>query len=151
MLARRRGNSIIEFAFIFPILLTLIGGTADFGLYIWTRGRMVDAVAYGAQYAMLYGTATGANTNIKAAVTNVIGASFTGTTVTVTGPSCYCLTGSNPPTVAVQACAIKCVSNSTLPGTYVNIQTSYTYAPIFPVLSQYLSTTMYENLTLRVQ
>lgn len=151
-IVERRGNAILEFAFIFPVLLTLFGGTADFGLFIWTRSRLVDAVSYGGQYAVLIGTGAGANTNITSAVTNVIGAAFTGTTVAVIGPACYCLTGNNPPTIAPAAsCGTKCASNNTLPGTYVNIQTSYTYTPLFSIFSNYLSTTMYEGVTMRVQ
>ncbi len=145
-----RGNAILEFAFVFPVLLALIGGVADFGLYIWTRARLLDAISYGAQYAFLVGTATGANGNIQSAVQKVANSSFSGTTVTVTGPACYCISGSNPATMATQSCAVKC-GGVALPGTYVIIQASYTYSPIFPVLSTYLNTTMYENITLRVK
>ena len=150
--ARRRGNAILEFAFIFPFLLTLIGGAADFGLFIWTRGRIIDAVAYGAQYALLTGNVTSANANISSAVSSVIGASFSGTTVSVTGPSCFCLTGRNPPTMTAAAtCSTTCAGNSKLPGAFVTIQASYTYSPLFPVLSRFVSTTTYENVTVRVE
>lgn len=151
-IAGRRGNAILEFAFIFPVLLTLISGVADFGLFIWTRNRLIDAVAYGAQYALLTGNVPSANANVANAVSSVIGASFLGTTVTVTGPSCYCLTGRNPPTMTAAAtCSTTCAANSKLPGAFVAIQASYTYSPIFPVLSTYLSTTMYEKVTVRVE
>lgn len=151
-IARRRGNAILEFAFIFPVLLTLIGGTADFGLFIWTRSRLLDAVAYGAQYALLAGNVSSANSNVASAVSSVVGASFSGTTVTVTGPSCYCLSGHNPPTMTLAAnCTTTCTGNSRLPGAYVTIQTSYTYSPIFPVLSSMMSTTMFENVKVRVE
>lgn len=77
-----KGGAIVEFAFMFPILLSLIGGVADFGIYLWQRGRLANAVTYGTQYAFLIGTATGANANIKSAVTSVAAASLTGTTIT---------------------------------------------------------------------
>lgn len=146
-----KGGAIVEFAFLFPILLSLIGGVADFGLYLWQRGRLANAVTYGTHYAFLVGTATGANTNIKSAVTSVAAASLTGTTVSVTGPACYCVSGTNPPTMTASTCGVNCSGTSVKPGYFVNIQASYTYTPIFSVLAQYLNTTMYESVTMRVQ
>lgn len=152
-LRTRRGGAVIEFVLIFPFLLTLLGGVADAGLYIWARGRLANAVAYGAQYAQLIGTGTGANTNITSAVTKMAQSSMTSTavTVSVTGPACYCLTSSNPPTVAVATnCTTNC-ANGLKPGYFVNIQASYTYTPLLGTLASYVGTTMYENITMRVQ
>jgi Flp pilus assembly protein TadG len=148
-----RGGAALELALSFPILLTMIGGAADFGLYIWSHGRLSDAVAYGAQYALLAveGGAASANTNIASAVTKVASAELSGAKVTVTGPACYCLTGSNPPSMTASICTSVCVSNAELPGQYVMINANYTYSPIFPVIGRYMNQTMYSNITVRVK
>ncbi len=146
-----KGGAIVEFAFIFPILLSLIGGVADFGIFLWRRGQLANAVTYGTHYAFLAGNGTGANTNIKNAVTSVASASLTGATITVTGPACYCVTGANPPTMTASTCGVNCTGTTVKPGYFVNIQASYAYTPIFSVLARYLNTTMYESVTMRVQ
>lgn len=146
-----RGYAAIEFALIFPVILALIGGVTDFGLYILARSRLADAVAYGTQYAFLSGTAAGANASINAAVTKVARATLTTATVSVTGPACYCTSGTNPPTLATQNCGTNCPITLALPGQYVIIQGSYVYAPIFPTTTAYLSNTMYENSVVRVK
>jgi Flp pilus assembly protein TadG len=147
----REGTAVIEFAFVFPVLLALIGGVGDFGLYLWSRARLADAVTYGAQYAYLVGAASGANTKIASTVTKVAAQSLSGVSVSVTGPACYCLTGNNPPTMTAQTCTTKCAASAALPGQYVTIQASYAYTSIMPVLSRFLSPTMYETVTTRVQ
>lgn len=146
-----RGGTMVELALVFPFLLTLVGGAVDFGLYNWSHGRLSDAVAYGAQYALFTGTSANANSNIASAVKKVASASLTNPTVSVTGPACYCLTGNNPPTMTASLCTSTCVSSAELPGQYVMIKAQYTYTPIFPVISQYVNTTMYSTITVRVQ
>jgi Flp pilus assembly protein TadG len=150
LLGQRRSSAILEFATVFPILLALIGGVGDFGLYLWSRGRLVDAVAYGAQYAFLLGNSNGANTYIGNAVSKVASAALAGVAVSVNGPACYCLTGSNPPSMTASNCTSLCASGA-LPGHFVTIQPSYSYQPVFPVISSYLPTTIYEHITARVQ
>lgn len=148
---RLRGYAVVEFALIFPVILALIGGVADFGLYILARSRLADAVAYGTQYAFLSGTAAGANANINSAVTKVARATLSNASVSVTGPACYCTSGTNPPTLAAQSCNTNCSSTASLPGQYVIIQGSYVYSPIFPTTTVYLSATMYEHSVVRVK
>jgi|GEM_PF-6825609 len=149
--ARRDGYAAIEFALIFPIILAIIGGVTDFGLYVWSQGRLADAVSYGMQYAFLNGTTAGSNANIASAVTKVAQASLSTASATATGPACYCVSGANPPALVTQVCTTKCASTNALPGQYVIINASYTYSPIFPTLSSYLSGTMYESAVIRVQ
>ena len=146
-----RAYAAVEFALISPVLFALIGGVADFGLYVWARGQLSDAVSYGMQYAFLFGTANGANANIASAVTKVAQSALPSASVTVTGPACYCVTGSNPPALTSQVCATKCAATNAVPGQYVIINANYTYTPIFPTISSYLSNTMYQSAVVQVQ
>src|SRR5260221_10279842 len=48
-----RGTAAIEFAFIAPILLTLIFGVVEFGRYLWVRVTIEQGVESAARYGVL--------------------------------------------------------------------------------------------------
>ena len=54
MLKREEGQSLVEFAIVLPILLTLLCGVIDFG-WIYSNQYKVENAAYaGSRYASLY-------------------------------------------------------------------------------------------------
>ena len=130
--ARRRGNrrgtASIEFAIACPVMLLLLCGLADFGLALWDKSMLANAVAQGAYYAYLTGTNV-SNATIQTMVQQVSKLSGVNTSNTV-GPACYCITGS--PLAPVAATCTSTCGDSTTPGTYVQIIANYSYTSIFP-------------------
>jgi Flp pilus assembly protein TadG len=144
----RRGAAALEFALMFPVLLTMIGGVADFGLALWSRGRLSDAVTHGASYAFIAGPGV-ATATVRSAVQKAADASLTGTTVSVNGPTCFCNSGT-PVTSTSAVCGSTC-TGGVAAGKYVVINASFTYAPIFPLYRTVASTTLNESAVVRVQ
>lgn len=50
---RERGAAAVEFAFILPILLLVIGGTVDFGRALYTQVTLTNAAREGARAAVV--------------------------------------------------------------------------------------------------
>lgn len=165
LLSSRPGNAYVEFGLLCPLLVTALGSVADFGLSIWSRARLSDAVSHGAQYAAVVGPGVSA-ANVQLAVSKSV-TPLTGVSVTVPGPACYCI-GSPPQlqfwsNLSAGSCAAHPANGSTLssglaacpsgnaPGVYVQISATYTYSPIMPFYAQAASPTLTEKAVVRLQ
>ena len=142
---RRAGTAALEFAICAPVMFGMFALMVDAGNLLRARITLAGAVASAAEYATLAGASVAA-ANVKTVVTSV--ASTAGLTVTasVSGPACYCPTGS-PVTFATATCGSTCALNTLAPNTYVVITGTYTYTPIAPHLSKIVSTTLTESAT----
>ena len=154
----RRGIAAIEFAIIAPILLLLLGGMIDFGLLMSGKSQLANGIAQGVQYALQQGASVSAAT-VLALVKNGVARSGVPTVVTasVTGPACYCLSGSPAtlvsPSIALSAtftCTGTCPA-SAVPGAYLIITASYVYQPLLPLYSMLASTTVSDTMTVRLK
>ena len=155
-ISNRRGNAYVEFGLLCPLLVMTLGSVADFGLSVWSRARLSDAVSNGAEYAAVVGPGV-SGTNVQSAVTSSV-TPLSGVSVTVTGPACYCVSASsasNPATLTYSSaytsgtCTGTC-PNAT-PGVFVQISATYTYSPLMPFYQQFASTTLTENAVVRLQ
>jgi Flp pilus assembly protein TadG len=142
----QRGLAGVEFAMLAPVLLLLLGCLSDFALAFWSKGVLASSVAEGAAYAFVAGPSVSAS-----AIQSVVGQklSLPAAAVTVTGPSCYCVSGT-PATSASQACGNPCPNGST-PGTYVTISAQYTYTSLLPLYSHLASPVLVETTTARLK
>jgi Flp pilus assembly protein TadG len=152
------GTAAVEFAIVAPILLMILGGLADFGLYMVGKSQLANALAQGAQYALLQGPSV-SGTSIQSMVSN--GASRAGVTATVavsvTGPACYCTSGEPvalvTPSTALTAsytCTGTCSGTGAALGAYVIITATYSYQPLMPLYSQLVNATVTETATIRL-
>lgn len=70
----RSGTSMIEFAFVLPILLLTVLGCIEFGRYYWIRNTLELAVEEAARFATLNKNATEAEiqTKVRSVLTNMV-------------------------------------------------------------------------------
>ena len=119
----RQATAALEFAMLAPIVTSFMAAGADFGLAMWSRSCLTNAVAQGGYYAFLHST-TATSTSIQSVVQNAT--PLSNVSATVSSPTaCYCPSG----TPAVLGTAVSCTStcsDSTSPGTYVKITATYT-------------------------
>jgi Flp pilus assembly protein TadG len=141
-----RGVAAIEFALIIPVLLMIFGAVVDFTLAFWTKGLLANSVAEGAQYAFLAGPSASASL-IQGIVRQTL--SLGATSVTVTGPTCYCI-GGMPAAPTGAGCAQSC-PDSTTAGTYMTISAQFTYQSILPFVNQLGNPNLLETATVRLQ
>jgi Flp pilus assembly protein TadG len=96
---RSRGQSLAEFALVFPVLMLIIGGTIQFGIIFWGQNTLTQVARDTGRWAATQGTLpancpTTANVtptaNAIAAASSLIGypASGLGVGVTMTGDPC---------------------------------------------------------------
>jgi Flp pilus assembly protein TadG len=112
---RDRGAAAVEFALVVPILITLIFGAIEFGLYVQARTVLENAAREGVRVASL--TANGNSTAdaqiqaaAKGAIVGVAGTpTVTATCATPTGVSCTIGAANNGGNVAT----VKVVLNYT--------------------------------------
>jgi Flp pilus assembly protein TadG len=142
----RRGSAAIEFAIACPVMLIFFGGLVDFGLALWDKSTLANAVAQGAYYAYVTGTNV-ASTNVQTLVQN--STSLNGVHATVTGPACYCITGT-PLALVAATCNTAC-SDTTTSGYFVKIVANYTYPSILPVYSHLNNPTLTESTIVRLK
>jgi Flp pilus assembly protein TadG len=152
-LHRTDASAAVEFALACPILLLFLGAALDFGLAGFGKASLADAVAAGAQYAVIKGGGTTAlavkqlvetTANLKAAN----GTSLV--TATVTGPACYCVSTATPPVMTSATCGSTCASDSQPAGQYVLITATYTYQALLPQLSKFTGASIVERATARL-
>jgi hypothetical protein len=156
-----RGVVAVEFALVAPVLLLLLGGVVDFGLLIAGRSQLANGLAQGAQYASQQGPPVSVT-----AVQNIVkeGSSLAGVKplvdVTVTGPACYCASGSpislspsEPPLTSNFTCTGSCPNQagSTSPGIYLTIVATYQFQPLMPLYSRLASPVNRQATRVRLQ
>jgi Flp pilus assembly protein TadG len=147
-LGTRPGNAYVEFGLICPLLVSTLGTIADFGLSIWARSRLSAAVSNASQYAAVAGPNV-TSANVKSSVAQSV-TPLSGVTVTITGPGCYCTSGTPASMKPASACTTVCASGN-MPGTYVGITATYTYSPLMPFYATFASTTLTETSIVRLQ
>ncbi|HTB45351.1 MAG TPA: TadE/TadG family type IV pilus assembly protein [Acetobacteraceae bacterium] len=136
-----RGVAAVEFAITLPILLYFMGGITDFGIVFYRQSCLSTAVAAGAQYASLTDQRSPpvSAATVQTVMQNAAAQSMPNvtTTATVTGPACYCITGSSPNSTMGSAvtCGSACATGGTA-GKFVQLTLTSTYNPILPLFSR---------------
>lgn len=177
----RSGIAAIEFAFIVPILLVLLMGAVDISQMLFAYYRLDQAVAAGAQYAVLnaanVNSTSGATlaSNIATIVSNADGSAWAndsvvvnnGPSVTITNgnsqssgtlanaDSCYCPSGTAPSLTWGSAviCSMACGagSNAGLSGKYVTVTASVAYTPILQIYPLFNNSTLTQSQAVQTQ
>ena len=146
---RRAGTAALEFAICAPIMFGMLAVMVDIGNLLRARMTLSAAVASAAEYATLAGASV-VGTNVGTVVTSVASTAGLAVSASVSGPACYCPSGS-PVTFSTATCGTTCALNSLAPNSYVVITGTYTYTPIAPHLSKIVSTTLTEQATVAVR
>ena len=77
-----RGQSMVEFALVLPVLLMLVFGFLDLGRAVYSQSVVANAAREGARAAVIHGST---NAEIRAAVkANAIGIAVTDADITIT-------------------------------------------------------------------
>jgi len=85
LLAQQRGQSLVEFALLMPILVVILFGAIEFGRLWMTMNLLTGAAREGARVAAV---TTPNVALVQSAANNVLAAAnITGATVTVAGPN----------------------------------------------------------------
>jgi Flp pilus assembly protein TadG len=153
----RSGLAALEFSLIAPVLLIVLGGIVDLGLATIGRSRLANGLAQAVQQSLAAGPGISA-----AAVRTLVqdGARRSGlaepVTVTVSGPACYCISGSpaalgaSAPISPANTCTGACPTPAHGPGAFITITASFTYTPIVPLYSTISSRTVSQTVTARL-
>jgi Flp pilus assembly protein TadG len=166
-LASEAGNALIEFAFVAPILVTLLLNLFDFSALIWARMETDYSAQMGAQAAFksCAGGTMPAMTNcagITTAVTTAAQSTSLGSNVSLASgyptEDYYCTTGSNTlqsvGTYSSPPSPFDCSSAGSpgvTPGDYIVVQVTYSYTPTFSGLSLASSQTLTSTSLQRLQ
>jgi len=139
--AENAGIAAVEFAICSTILLTILAGTIDIGLMLYTDFQLDAAVSAGAQYAVNNAAMVGSspstlNSNISSIVNNINGSSWATSTINVNnsndGTHCYCPSGSpgNWTWGSTVTCGSSCTGGG-VGGQFVTITANRSISPIF--------------------
>jgi Flp pilus assembly protein TadG len=152
-----RAVAALELALSSPLLILTLGGVAYLGLAQYDRAMLANAVAAGAQYAVLTGSNV-TQANITSVIQDASGLPNAATSVTVSfasvspgvpSPGWYCVTGSAP-TVTSSTSGGTCTDGSSA-GYYMSFKASYTVNGFMNGFREALSLTMSEQATVRLQ
>ena len=116
----RRGQSLVEFAVVFPVFILLLAGMVDFGLGLYANVTIINAAREGARLGV---TLQPMDTN---AIQVRVEAMATGLDVSQLTVSSTCLRPSGGSFVA-------CSSPLWASGDSVRVQVDYTYRMIWPL------------------
>lgn len=116
----RRGNIMIEFALVMPILFLLLVGMLDLGRFGLQKSAMLQGAQAGGQYALVAYSETA---NINSTAQSATG--LTGVTATNT-VFCECVSGTSV------TCSTTCGSGQTLKR-YVTVTTTKAFSSVLSV------------------
>ncbi len=142
----QRGVAAIEFAFFAGFLSLAVLNVADVSIYLYQRMEAENATEMGGQAAWKtcdtsHLPATTNCSGLATAVQNAVQSTSLGTRVTLQSGSpsegYYCVNGSNAlqyvSDVSSKPADCSAAGMASLqPGDYINIQTTFAYAPLFP-------------------
>ena len=141
----RRGNAIVEFTILFPVMLLMLFGTMDFARVFFGGIAMENAARAGVQYGALSPGRAGDTDGIRAAaLADAAQQGLTGVTATASR-FCGC-TGSDS--------TVSCVNGSCsgqTPNGYVQATVQYTYNSILRYPGLPTSITISRTAKMRVQ
>lgn len=86
---KQRGQSLVEFAIVFPVFMVMLGGVIQFGMIFWGQNSLNQIVRDAGRFAVTQpNCSTDSETAVASAVTGM-GSAFAGTlgTITVTMPT----------------------------------------------------------------
>jgi len=174
----QKGIAAVEFAFIVPVFLVLLMGAVDVGQMLLAYYRLDQAVAAGAQYAMLNASSVNSTSgatlasSIATVVANANGTASANNTVVVNnGPAvtitngtpsssgtasnadnCYCPSGSPPSWTwgSASACSSSC-SGGDQSGKYVTVTANVAYTPILKIYGFLNNGTLTQSAAVRTQ
>jgi Flp pilus assembly protein TadG len=152
MPADRRGVAAIEFGIFAPLLFLALANVVDVTIYLYQRMQAQNATEVAAQAAWktcdltVLPPTTDCSTLAASvtAVQNALGSTSLGTAVSLVSGSpsvgYYCVNSSNALQYvsAISSKPADCTAAGTpslQPGYYIQVQTTFTYAPIFPGMS----------------
>ncbi len=172
------GIAAVEFAFLVPVFLILLMGAVDLGQMLYAYYRLDQAVAAGAQYAVVNASnvnSTSGGTlasSIATVVENANGSAWASDTVVVNnGPSvtvsngtatsggtasnansCYCPTGSPPNWSwgSAMTCSASC-SGSGQSGKFVTVTAHVAYTPILQLYTFIANSTLTQSAAVQTQ
>jgi Flp pilus assembly protein TadG len=125
---RQHGQSLVEFALVFPIFMLLLAGAIQFGMILWGQNTLNQLVRDTGRYAATRDCSAGAVTeskNLFATMTTGAGGPWTSPTSTVTY---YKI---DPGTLAHVASACPDTNQDVV---FVNVTGSYKAPIFFPLL-----------------
>jgi Flp pilus assembly protein TadG len=141
----RRGNAIIEFTILFPVMLLMLFGTMDFARVFFAGIGIANAARAGVQYGALSPGKAGDSSGIQAAA--LADAAAQGLTGVTASANRYCSCTGSSSTVS---CSTGTCSGQT-PNGYVEATVQYTYNSVlrYPGLPDAL--TISRTARMRVQ
>lgn len=127
---RRLGNgqSLVEFAVVFPVFMLVLSGILDFGFMLYSRMSVISATREGARAAVAQADDV---TVIPTLVRNAVWSAVSGTGLTLGNLQ-------DPPTVSCVrtpsgTCNFNAKANA-VSGDSVKVTVTYTYSSFFPLL-----------------
>jgi Flp pilus assembly protein TadG len=165
-LACKAGNSLIEFALVAPILVTLLLNLFDFSSLIWATMQTDYAAQMGAQAALK--TCAGGTlpaisncSGLSTAISTAVHGTSLGSAVSLASgyptETYYCVSGTSLQSVGTNSSPpspfdYSAAGNSAVaPGDYVAVQVNYSYKPAFAGLSLASSQTLTSTAMERLQ
>ncbi len=108
-----RGQSLVEFALVFPLFILLLAGMIDFGMGLYSYMTIINAARDGARLAATNCNSTDCGSAVRARVTSAAGGLAPSVTVTCTPHAANC--------------------SDAVKGDSVTVTAQYTYRMLWPL------------------
>jgi Flp pilus assembly protein TadG len=125
---RQRGQSLVEFALVFPLFILLLAGMIDFGLGLYSYMTINNATRDSARLGATMCTANPCAAAVSARAVN------TSSGLAIDAPQIRCTTPPTPPDNDPENdAAVNCASGTVKPGDSVIVTIHYKYKMIWPL------------------
>lgn len=141
-----RGQGMVEFALVIPIVIAMIFGILELGWLLYNNHTVSNATREGARYAMVNSGERSAETASKASVQNVVNeyvANLTGSVIVES------VAFEEVDRETMDPAAVNAPENSVI--TVVTVETSYQYEPLVGMITGIGSLTLTSDSTVIAQ
>jgi len=122
-----RGNAMIEFAFVLPLLLVIFAGIVDFGFLFQRYEVITNAAREGARIAVLPGySSSDVQARVRQYISEGLGMSLADATAATSGSNGSITVGDPSPALVV--------NGRTIPATTVTVSYRHNYLILGPIL-----------------
>jgi hypothetical protein len=132
---RSRGQSLAEFALVFPVLMLVIGGTIQFGIIFWGQNTLNQVVRDAGRYAVTQpdcsgGSQTQVGTQIMSLTSSMGVATFVSSTLKM--PTMGEMVGGNPDPISSTSAGPNCPAKSNTDHVWLRITVNARVPIFFP-------------------
>jgi len=133
--ARRksRGQSMVEFALVFPLFILLLAGMIDFGMGLFSYMSVINGAREGARYGATACTSVACAASVQQQASGAAGNGGVTLPTSDVSVTCTQMNAATPPVEVASDCTAAMAGSAVRSGGHITVRITYHYSMIWPL------------------